>query len=201
MTGGATDHTQRLRRRGAELEDAILRATREGLVERGYAALTMDWIAGRARTSKAALYRRWNSRAELVVHAHGRLVRSLLSAPDTGSFASDVRAMLRAFADLMDSEHGELLRAVVAEVTKNPELAAEVRKQLLEAGSHLLDEVYQRGIERGEVRPELRGTRVMTVAHDLLRNEFMTRGTPIEDATIEEILNTIYLPLVRAGSE
>ncbi|OLT05164.1 hypothetical protein BJF90_19695 [Pseudonocardia sp. CNS-004] len=125
----------------------------------------MDWIAGRARTSKAALYRRWNSRAELVVHAHGQLVRSALSAPDTGSFAAEARA------------------------------------QLLEAGPHLIDEVYRRAIERGEVRPELRGTRVMTVAHDLLRNEFITRGTPIEDAAIEEILHTVYLPLVRARSE
>ena len=198
MTGSATEGAQPLRRRGAELEDAILRAAREGLVECGYAALTMGWIAGRARTSKAALYRRWSNRAELVVHAHGQLVRSLLSAPDTGSFASDVRAMLRSFADLMDSEYGELLRGVLAEVTRSPELAAEARKQLLESGPHVLDEVYQRGIERGEVRPELRGTRVMTVAHDLLRNEFMTRGTPIEDTAIEEILDTVYLPLVRA---
>jgi AcrR family transcriptional regulator len=198
MTGSATDHTRRTRRRGAELENAILRATREGLVECGYAALTMDWIADRARTNKAALYRRWNNRTELVVHAHGQLVRSQLSAPDTGSFASDMRAMLRELADLMESEHGEVLRRVIAEVTKNQELAAEARRQLLASGPHLIDEVYRRGAERGEVRPELRGTRVMTVAHDLLRNEFMTRGTPIEDATIEEILDTIYLPLVRA---
>jgi AcrR family transcriptional regulator len=198
MTGSATDHTRRTRRRGAELENAILRAAREGLVECGYAALTMDWIAGRARTNKAALYRRWSNRAELVVHAHGQLVRSLLSVPDTGSFATDMRAMLRSFADLLESEHGELLRGVLAEVTRNPELAAEARKQLLEAGPHLVDEIYRRGIERGEVRAELLGTRVMTVAHDLLRNEFITRGTPIEDAAIEEILDVIYLPLVRA---
>jgi hypothetical protein len=135
----------------------------------------MDWIAGRARTGKAALYRRWNSRAELVVHAHGQLVRSLLPAPDTGSFASDMRVRLRELADLMESEYGEVIRRTVAEVTKNPELAAEARAQLLEAGPHLIDEVYRRAIERGEVRPELRGTRVMTVAHDLLRNEFITR--------------------------
>lgn len=197
MTSSATDHRRGPRRRGAELEDAILRAARQGLIERGYAALTMDWIAGRARTSKAALYRRWNNRAELVVHAHGQLVRSLLSAPDTGSFTRDMRALLRSLADLMDSEYGELLRGVLAEITKNLELAAEARSQLLETGPYLVDEVYLRGIERGEVRPELRGTRAMTVAHDLLRNEFLIRGTPITDDAIEDILDTIYLPLVR----
>ncbi|CDR05610.1 TetR/AcrR family transcriptional regulator [Streptomyces iranensis] len=193
----ATDHRRGPRRRGAELEDAILRAAREGLIERGYAALTMDWIASRARTSKAALYRRWSNRAELVVYAQGQLVRSLLSTPDTGSFASDMHTLLRSLADLMDSEYGELLRGVLAEVTKNPELAAETRRQLLATGPYLVDEIYQRGIERGEVRPELRGTRAMTVAHDLLRNEFVIRGTPITDAVIKDILDTIYLPLVR----
>lgn len=197
MMSSAPDHRRAPRRRGAELEDAILRAAREGLVERGYAALSMDWIAGRARTSKAALYRRWSNRAELVVHAQGQLVRSLLSPPDTGSFTSDMHALLRSLADLLDSEYGELLRGVLAEVTKNPELATETRRQLLEAGPYLVDEIYRRGIERGEVRPELRGTRVMTVAHDLLRNEFVIRGTPITDTTIEDILDTIYLPLVR----
>ncbi|GAB3441008.1 TetR/AcrR family transcriptional regulator [Streptomonospora sediminis] len=180
------------------MENAILRAAREGLIERGYAALTMDWIAGRARTSKAALYRRWRNRAELVVHAQGQLVRSLVSAPDTGSFAADMRSLLRSVADLMDSEYGELLRGVLVEVARNPELAAETRRQFLETGPYLIDEIYLRGIERGEVRPELRGTRAMTAAHDLLRSEFVISGTPITDAAIEDILNTVYLPLVRS---
>lgn len=199
MTSSAHDHRRGPRRRGAELEDAILRAAREGLMERGYAALTMDWIAGRARTSKAALYRRWTNRAELVVHASRQPVHSQLSAPDTGVFNSDMRALLRSVGDLMDSEYGELLRGVLAEVTRNRELAAEARKQLLETGPDLIDEVYLRGVARGEVRPELRGKRAMTVAHDLLLHEFMSRGTPITDDVIEDILDTIYLPLVRVG--
>lgn len=198
MTSDATDPRRGPRRRGAELEAAILRAAREGLVECGYASLTMDWIAARARTSKAAIYRRWGNLGELVVHAHGRLVRTLPTAPDTGSFASDARSSLRSLADLMDSEYGELLRGVLAEATRDRELAAEVRRQLVDAGPCLFDEIYRRGIERGEVRPELRDTRAVTVAYDLLRNEFMVRGAPIADAVIEEILDTVYLPLVGA---
>lgn len=174
-----------------------MRAAREGVLECGYAALTMDWIAGRSRTSKSALYRRWRSLGELVVHAHGELVRSQLSVPDTGSFASDARALLRSLAALMDSEYGELMRGVLTEITKNEELAAEARRQFMIAEPPLIDEIYQRGVERGEVRPELRGTRAVTVAIDLLRNEFMTRGTPIAESTIDDILDTVYLPLVR----
>ncbi|CAM4233213.1 TetR/AcrR family transcriptional regulator [Kibdelosporangium persicum] len=197
MASRTMDHRQGPRKRGAELEAAILAATREGLVERGYAALSMDWIAERARTSKAALYRRWRTLGELVVYAHARLVQSLLTTPDTGSFASDTRTMLRSMADLMDSEYGELLRGVLAEIMKNRELAAEARRQLADSEPHAMDEIYRRGIERGEVRPELRGTRTMTVALDLLRSEFILHGTPITDAVIDDILDAVYLPLVR----
>ncbi|KAF4407990.1 MULTISPECIES: TetR/AcrR family transcriptional regulator [Streptomyces] len=197
MAERVTDHRRGPRRRGAELEAAILAATRAGLVERGYASLSMDWIAERARTSKAALYRRWGTVGELVVYTHARLVRSLLTVPDTGSFASDMRAMLRSTADVMDSEYGELLRGVLAEIMKNQELAAEARRQLADSGPQAMDEIYRRGIERGEVRPELRGTRTMTVALDLLRSEFILGGTPIPDAAIDDILDTVYLPLVR----
>lgn len=197
MASRATDHRQGPRRRGAELEAAILAATRAGLVERGYASLSMDWIAERARTSKAALYRRWSTLGELVVYTHDRLVRSLLTVPDTGSFASDMRTTLRSTADLMDSEYGELLRGMLAEIMKDQELAAEARRQLADSGPYVMDEIYRRGIERGEVRPELRGTRTMTVALDLLRSEFIFRGTPIADTAIEDILDTVYLPLVR----
>lgn len=196
MTSSETDHRRGPRRRGAELEEAILRAAREGLIEVGYAALTMDWIASRARTSKAALYRRWNNRAELVIHAHRELVRSLVPAPDTGSFITDMRKLLRSFAAMLETEFGDLLRGVIAEVARNPELAAEVRRQILDRDPGLIDELYERGIARGEVRPELRGTRAVTVPMDLLRNEFLTLGPPISDAVIDDILDNIYFPLV-----
>jgi AcrR family transcriptional regulator len=55
------------RRRGAELEQAILRAALDELAETGYSGLAMDRVARRAGTNKNAIYRRWPSRAV----AHG----------------------------------------------------------------------------------------------------------------------------------
>src|SRR5215472_19059285 len=85
----------RVRRRGSDLEDAILEAAWEELTAVGYAHLTIDAAAARAHTSKPVLYRRWPTRPELVLAAL-RQRGPLLSGepPDTGSLRGDVLALL-----------------------------------------------------------------------------------------------------------
>jgi AcrR family transcriptional regulator len=60
-------------RRGRQLDPArdaaILAAAFDGLAELGYDRLSMDEIAARAHAGKGALYRRWPSKARLVVDA------------------------------------------------------------------------------------------------------------------------------------
>src|SRR5690349_13494346 len=81
----------RSRRRGATLERALLRAAWEELAAVGYANLTIEGVAARARTSKAVLYRRWPNRAALITAAM-RQEAPLLSGevPDTGQLRGDV---------------------------------------------------------------------------------------------------------------
>src|SRR5882757_6165421 len=59
-----------VRRRGAVLEEAILRAAVDELTESGYPGLTMDRVAKRAGTNKNAIYRRWPNRLALGVAAY-----------------------------------------------------------------------------------------------------------------------------------
>src|SRR5262245_189106 len=85
----------RRRRRGRDLEEAILEAAWEELVAVGYARLTVDGVAARARTSKAVLYRRWPNLPSLVLAAmrhHGPILSGPM--PDTGSLRGDVLALL-----------------------------------------------------------------------------------------------------------
>src|SRR5689334_3049054 len=88
-TSGAT------RRRGAMLEEAILRAAADELVESGYTGLTMDRVAKRARTNKNAIYRRWPNRAALGIAAYRQLVDTDWRVPDTGELRGDVLELLR----------------------------------------------------------------------------------------------------------
>ena len=94
------------RRRGAALEDAILRAAAEELRESGYAGMTMDRVAQRAGTNKNAIYRRWPARAALGVAAYRHLADAELQVPDTGTLRGDALALLRAANTTWTSPQG-----------------------------------------------------------------------------------------------
>src|SRR5690242_13778994 len=99
MGGMGTPRSEpvRRRRRGEELESALLDAAWNELVEVGFVGLTMESVAARARTGVAVLYRRWPNKAQLVLAAfdHYRAARPI-QAPDTGSLRGDLLALLTA---------------------------------------------------------------------------------------------------------
>lgn len=190
------DHRKGPRRRGEELEAAILAATLAELAETGYAALTMEGVAARARTSKTVLYRRWSGRAELVVDAckvHGFADVDL---PDTGTLRTDVIALLHQMSTKMASPLGGILRGLLGEMTRDPALAAVIRERVHKAGPAAIKVILARAVERGEVEPWVLASRRATVATDLLRNEFLLFGAPVADAVVNDIVDEVYLPLV-----
>ena len=84
------------RRRGADLEDAILDAAWEQLTAEGYGRFTIDTVAARARTSKPVLYRRWKTSDELLRAAiRHRGAVTEVPDPDTGTLRGDMLALLR----------------------------------------------------------------------------------------------------------
>jgi AcrR family transcriptional regulator len=191
----AIDHRKGPRRRGEELEHAILTAALEELTEVGFAALTMERVAARARTSKAALYRRWPNRAELVLDAC-KLRANADDLPDTGELRADVIALLRQMAAKMASPLGGILRGLLGELTRDAEFARLVRERVHTIGPSNIAVVLERAIARGEAEPWILTSRRATVATDLLRNHFLLFGTPIDDGVIVGIVDEIYLPLV-----
>jgi AcrR family transcriptional regulator len=104
------DHRKQPRRRGEALNAAIFRATLDELAEVGYAKLTMERVAERARTGKASLYRRWPSRMELAMDAVYHALPDPASPPDTGSLRGDLLALLRRNGELLAGPAGEALR-------------------------------------------------------------------------------------------
>src|ERR1700712_5649711 len=86
------------RRRGDELEDALLLAAWAELQAGGYSALTYDAVASKAGTSKPVLYRRWPTKPDLVIAAmHHAGLFGRRELPDTGSLREDVLTSLRNF--------------------------------------------------------------------------------------------------------
>ncbi|WP_328314474.1 TetR/AcrR family transcriptional regulator [Streptomyces sp. NBC_00442] len=195
-TGPPLDHRKGPRRRGEELESAILLATLDELAEVGYASLTMERVAVRARTGKAAVYRRWPSRAQLVVDACKVGKISEVDLPDTGELRGDVLLLLRQMAATMATPLGDIMRGLLAEMTRDPELAELIRQRIHTVRPATIRVVLERAVARGEVEPWVLTSRRATVATDLLRNQFLLFGAPVEDEVITDIVDDVYLPLL-----
>src|SRR4051812_21660767 len=86
----------RRRRRGQELEDALLDAAWDELTEQGYDTFTIDAVAARAGTSRPVIYRRWPGKHELVRAAIGHnFAKGRRPLPDTRTLRGDIVALLR----------------------------------------------------------------------------------------------------------
>jgi len=188
----------RARRRGATLDQAIIRAAVEELTGAGYAGLTIDRVARRARTNKNAIYRRWPNRAALGIAAYRELAAADAPPPDTGELRADALELLRRANRQMATPRSQILRGLLASAADDPELMAQLREQFVDAGSGLWLTVLGRAVARGEAPPEALHPRVATVAIVLLRNEYVARGvTTAPDGVLVEIVDDVYLPLVR----
>ncbi|MEU4344216.1 TetR/AcrR family transcriptional regulator [Nocardia sp. NPDC023852] len=185
------------RRRGAVLEEAILRAAADELTDVGYAGLTMDKVAQRAGTNKNAIYRRWPNRLALGTAAYRQLTTTV-RAPDTGNLRDDVLELLRGANRHWSSPLGTILRELLAAAGGAAELLAQLPEQTPDATAATWLTILGRAVARGEAAPEALHPRVATVAIVLLRNEFVMRGVPTApDDVLVEIVDEVYLPLVR----
>ncbi len=192
------DHRTGPRKRGEELQHAIFAATMAELLEQGYARLTMDRIATRARTSKASLYRRWPNKAGLVLDALIDSFPATEELPDTGELRGDLRAVLRQMASVMTGSTGDVIRSVLMDTSASPELAKEARTVLIGRRHARYLAVLRRWADRGEVRPGALTERVASVGPCLLREHFFLHQAPILDIVIDEIVDDVLIPLVSA---
>ena len=185
------------RRRGQELEDALLDAAWAELVERGYAGLTYERVADRAATSRPVVYRRWPTKAELALAAiQHEGTHDPVEEPATGTLRGDLLALLREVnrrrsptMAVVGASAGEFLR----ETGLSP---AQIREYWLGDRATLIDRVIAGAVDRGEVPPERVTPRTTRLAGDLLRHEVLMRLGPATDRAIREIVDEIVLPVL-----
>jgi AcrR family transcriptional regulator len=185
------------RRRGEALENALLDAAWAELRDAGYGGLTMEAVADRAGTSRAVLYRRWRNRPELVMAAIRRH-RPMLSGeiPDTGSLRGDVLALLRRMSARLAEIGPETVYGLLGDYLADAELFARSQDQVLHISAEVMDTILNRAADRGEARAGV-APRIARLPTDLFRNELFRARTPPSEGVIAEIIDDVFLPLVR----
>lgn len=189
----------RQRRRGLELEAAVLDAAWDELVEVGFAKMTMESVAARARTGIAVLYRRWANKDELVLAAleHYRTSHPV-EVPDTGSLRGDLIAALsgmgRARAAFFAITAATAFSGLMAGSGLTP---TQVRDRILgEQRPARIRTIYQHAHDRGEIDLEQIPVAALAMPFDLVRHDLLMDLKPVEPERIHSIVDELFLPLV-----
>jgi AcrR family transcriptional regulator len=186
------------RRRGAELEDALLDAAWSELTEKGHAGLTFDAVAERARTSRPVLYRRWPDKETLVLAAiRHHYDTEPIDPPDTGTLAGDLRELLR-IASERRVEMAVMLSAQLAGLFSEAGMSlAEVRGRLIGQGTVWNSVILARAAARGEIDLDVVPERVQNLPFDLMRHELLMTNAKVSDEFIDSTVDGIFMPLVQ----
>jgi len=201
MLIGMTEQAERTRqrRRGEELEAALLEAAWSELVEVGFAKLTMESVAARAKTGVAVLYRRWPNKDELVVATINHYGPTHpVDIPDTGSLRGDTIALLTNFSGARVAFAAVVTAAFSGLLGSSGLTPAQVREKVIADRPLLSDEVFRRAQERGEIDLDRAPAAVLTMPFDLMRHDLLMTLKPVPADRIAAIVDELFLPLVAA---
>jgi len=194
-----TEQLQRQRRRGEELEAALLEAAWDELADAGYGRLTMESVAARAKTGVAVLYRRWSNKDDLLLAAiehYGRI--RPVPVPDTGTLRGDILALLVAVNQGRSSFTVVVSAAFAGLLSSTGLTPAEVRAKILADRPPWSHEVFRRAHERGEIDLDTIPRAVLTMPFDLMRHDLLMTLKPVPQDRIAVIVDDLFMPLVAA---
>ncbi|WIM87693.1 TetR/AcrR family transcriptional regulator [Candidatus Mycobacterium wuenschmannii] len=174
-------------------ETELLDVTLQLLQEHGYDRLTLDAVAARARASKATVYRRWPSKAELVLAAFIEGVRQVAVHPHTGSLRGDLIAFGEACREQASAQAGTI-RAVLVETSRHPALNEALQHQFLDQRKALIDEVLHDAVKRGEIDAAAISDELWDLLPGYLIFRIIMPNNPPTKATVAALVDEVLLP-------
>ena len=192
----------RQRKRGAELEQAIKDATIAELTGGGYDGVTIESVAARAQTGKASIYRRWPNKQDLVMDSLGCLLAGPLLSMSTVELDESVTtrdallALVRTVHALMAGEGGAAMRAIMAESMRDPDFSTTVECGFFDPRVQALLALLERGVRRGEVRPDGVSGMVAEILAGTLIHRVIIRRQPIDDDELAALIDDFIMPAI-----
>ncbi|MFT8181003.1 TetR/AcrR family transcriptional regulator [Mycobacteroides chelonae] len=174
-------------------EVELLAVTLRLLQQHGYDRLSVDEVAAESKASKATIYRRWPSKAELVLAAFIEGMRAQLIRPNTGSLREDLLQIgMNALADVR--RNTPVMRGLLIEIERNPDLTKAFRTKFIDQRKLLLDDVLTAAVERGEIE----AAAINEELWDLLPGYLVFRSLmPVRSPTantVRTLVNDVIMP-------
>ena len=177
----AASAPERGRRRSERSHQAIITATQELLLERGYRELTIEGVAARAGVGKQTIYRWWPSRAALVLEAYLAGSDTVLPPPDSGSTRADVRTLLGWLAAVLaEPTGGRVVAGLLADLRDDPDLAEGFHRDVVPARRRAMLAALERGRDRGDVRADADLELAVDALHGAVFYRLLISGEPLD---------------------
>ncbi len=176
------------------LEHALYEATLAELANVGYGGLTMEGIAARARTGKAALYRRWASKCELV---HAALVFALppLPEPRSGRSARDnLLAMFTSHRDMLAGKTAFPRLEVIQQLLHEPEMREIFADAVVAPRLKIVESILQAAVADGDIDAATITPLTGRVGPALINQHFLLKGEPPSRRELALIVDTVIPP-------
>jgi Tetracyclin repressor-like, C-terminal domain/Bacterial regulatory proteins, tetR family len=181
-------------------ERQILEATLEVLADAGYDRLTMDAVASAAKASKATLYRRWTSKAALVIDAICAQ-KGPTTVPDTGTLRGDLIEMSCGIGGFTDPKPLSVLGSIATAMSLDPEFAETWRRDFLGPKSLASRAVYERAQARGEIRADLDLDLIAPALAGMLLHRIFLLGEQPTPGLVARLIDQIILPACHLAGE
>ncbi len=179
------------RPRSPGTRDKILKATYEMLNEFGFMDLTIEGVAARAEVGKPTIYRRWKTKAALAMDAFLEMVTPEIAFPDTGSVQNDFKEQMEKIVKLMNSPRGEVLASVIGCGQADEELIAAFRENWLIPRRKDAKTIFQRGVERGELKKGLDAEVVIDALYSPSFYRLLLKHQPLTKKFVNELVDVV----------
>lgn len=176
----------------AEIDEQLLRATQDLLIEEGFERLTMDAVARRCGASKATIYRRWPGKVALVVAAAAALYRAP-ELPDTGDLRADLLACGNAYVQTGAREAG-VLASIITASRHDGALRKASQAALGAPYLGLFEGVLSRAVERGLVPAHIDLEVVGQVFPAFAYQKVAARGLRVTEEDVVRVVDAVLLP-------
>ncbi len=175
--------------RSARVRAAVLRATLDLLLAGSADDLSIRDVAHRAGVHETSIYRRWGTRANLILDAALSEIQAAVPPPDTGSLRGDLNALVASIAAFISTPTGQVLLHLAVKDDLPEEHG--VRERFWAERFTIGQQVLQRAEARGEVRPGLDYRLINETLIGALFVRLLLTREPLEETVTERIVNLV----------
>jgi AcrR family transcriptional regulator len=185
------------RKRDLTRDPEILQAALDVLSETGYDGMTVDMVATRAKAGKATIYRRWPSKAELVIDAVACMKRiDPETLPDTGTLRGDLVAMIKPHS-IEDGERKlQIMAGLVSMLSTSPELADAVNATIVDPRAAVNRVLLTRAVERGEIPADTDIEPLALLSPSMAAYRVLILRKPVDRKFLISLIDGVLLPAV-----